>query len=143
MADLTAVPAGIAAQDWAHTPEAIRVVVAEVAALREENAQLKARLAALEERVGKSARNSSLPPSADGPRVPKGRKRQPSGRTSGGQPGHEGHGRALLALAHVDEVVDVRPLACAGCGTLLLGEDPAPGRQQVTEVPVVRPRVTE
>lgn len=144
MTDLTAVPAGIAAHDWANTPEPVRAcVVAEVTALREENAQLQARVAALEERVGKSSRNSSQPPSSDGPRAPARRKRQPSGRKSGGQPGHEGHGRPLLALAEVDDVVEVRSLACAGCGALLLGEDPAPGRHQVVDIPPVRPRVTE
>jgi transposase len=97
----------------------------------------------LEERVGKSSRNSSLPPSSDLPRAATRRKRAPSGRESGGQLGHAGHGRSLLARAHVDEVVEVRPLACAACGVLLLGEDPVPGRHQVTEVPPVRPRVTE
>ena len=66
MPDPTAVPAGIEAQDWANTPELIRVFFV---ALREENAQLKARVAALEERAGKSSQNSSLPPSSDSPRV--------------------------------------------------------------------------
>jgi transposase len=121
MTDLPAVPAGIDAQDWANTPEAIRVVVAEAAALRTENAQLKARLAALEERVRKSSRNSSLPPSSDLPRAATARrKRTPSGRKTGGQPGHAGHGRTLLPPTQVDEVVEVRPLACAACGALLL-----------------------
>ncbi|MDR3417122.1 MAG: IS66 family transposase [Nevskia sp.] len=141
MTDLTAVPAGIDARDWANTPAAIRV---RFVALSEEHAALSARVAALEERVGKSSRNSSLPPSSDMPRAASRRtKRQPSGRRSGGQPGHEGHGRMLLASAQVDAVVEVRPLACAVCGVLLLGEDPAPGRHQVTDIPPVRPRVTE
>ena len=141
MSDLTAVPAGIDAQDWANTPETIRV---RFVALGEEHAALSARVAALEERVGKSSRNSSLPPSSDMPRTATRRsKRQPSGRRSGGQPGHAGHGRSLLARAQVDEVVEVRPLACAACGVLLLGDDPAPGRHQVVDIPPVRPRVTE
>ena len=140
MTDPTAIPAGIAAQDWANTPESVRALfVAQVAAFGEEIARLTARVATLEERTGKSSRNSSLPPSSDGPRVPARRKRKPSGRKSGGQPGHEGHGRALLPLTQVDEVVEVRPLACAACGTLLLGEDVAPGRHQVTDLPPVRP----
>jgi transposase len=158
MSELPAVPAGIDTHDWANTPERIRVrYVAEVAALLEENTQLKARVVALgeenaqiharvtalEERVGKSSRNSSLPPSTDGPRVPARGKRKRSARKSGGQPGHEGHGRALLALAQVDAVVEVRPLVCGACGVLLLGEDAAPGRHQVTDLPPVRPQVTE
>jgi len=71
------------------------------------------------------------------------RKRKPSGRKSGGQAGHEGHGRTLLPLSQVDEVVEVRPLACAGCGALLLGEDSEPGRHQVVDIPPVRLRVKE
>ena len=134
MTDLTAVPAGLDARDWANTPEPIR----------EQFVALSVRVAALEERGGKSSRNSSLPPSSDMPRAARRRsKRQPSGRRSGGQPGHEGHGRTLLAAAQVDAVVDVRPLACTGCGVLLLGDDPAPGRHQVADIPPVRPRVTE
>src|ERR1035437_8738490 len=144
MTDLTAVPADVDAQDWANTPEPIRVfIVTQIAAFGAEIARLTARVATLEERVGKSSRNSSLPPSSDLPRAATRRKRAPSGRESGGQPGHAGHGRSLLARAHVDEVVEVRPLACAACGVLLLGEDPAPGRHQVTDIPPVRPRVTE
>jgi transposase len=141
MTDLTAVPAGIDARDWVNTPETIRV---RFVALGEEHAVLSARVAALEERVGKSSRNSSLPPSSDAPRSATRRsKRQPSGRKSGGQPGHEGHGRSLLSRAQVDAVVEVRSLACAACSALLLGEDPAPGRHQVADIPPVRPRVTE
>jgi len=140
MPDPTAVPAGIEAQDWANTPEPIRVRFATQA---EALAQLQARVAALEERTGKSSQNSSLPPSSDGPRVRQRSKRTPSGRKSGGQPGHAGHGRPLLSLDQVDAVVPVRPLACGACGALLLGDDPAPGRHQVVDIPPVRPRVTE
>lgn len=39
--------------------------------------------------------------------------------------------------------MEVRPLACADCGALLLGADPAPVRRQVTELPGVVPVVTE
>ncbi len=144
MTDVTAVPAGIDAEDWAKTPETIRLLfVAQVAALSQEIARLKERLAKLEERAGKSSRNSSLPPSSDLPSAPARRKRKPSGRRQGGQPGHAGQGRALLPPAQVDEVVEVRPLACAACGALLLGGDPAPARHQVTELPPVRPTVQE
>jgi transposase len=54
-----------------------------------------------------------------------------------------GQSRALLPPAQVDEVVEVRPLACADCGALLLGTDPAPVRRQVTELPRVVPVVTD
>jgi transposase len=154
MDDVRIPPAGIGAADWAATPQAVRIVVSalqrQTVALQElvvaQQAQivsLTERLAVLEERVGRSSRNSSQPPSADPLSVPARPQRKRSGRTRGGQPGHAGHGRALLPPAQVDELVEVRPLACAGCGALLLGADPAPARRQVTELPRLVPVVTE
>src|SRR5262249_26564665 len=64
-------------------------------------------------------------------------------RKSGGQPGHEGHGRKLKAASEVEQLIDVRPEHCGQCGALLLGDDPAPERHQVTEVPRITPVVTE
>jgi transposase len=43
----------------------------------------------------------------------------------------------------VDEVIVYKPIRCEQCGTLLLGEDPAPYRHQVTELPIIKPKVTE
>ncbi|HJY84611.1 MAG TPA: IS66 family transposase, partial [Candidatus Binatia bacterium] len=62
---------------------------------------------------------------------------------SGGQPGHEGHGRKLKPESEVDQIIDVRPEHCGQCGTLLLGEDAEPERHQVTELPRITPVVTE
>jgi transposase len=36
-----------------------------------------------------------------------------------------------------------RPTRCVRCGVLLLGDDPAPYRHQVTELPIVKPQVIE
>jgi transposase len=71
------------------------------------------------------------------------RTREPSGppRKRGGQPGHPGHHRPLVD--DVDEVVVYKPISCEKCGALLLGEDPTPYRHQVTELPIVKPKVTE
>jgi transposase len=46
-------------------------------------------------------------------------------------------------VAQVDHVIPLRPTHCRGCGTVLRGTDPVPRRQQVTEIPVVRPTITE
>ena len=154
MNDARTPPPGVAAADWAATPQAVRILVvalqAQVVALQDQvvaqQAQivrLSERLAALEERAGRNSRNSAQPPSADPPSVPARPQRKRSGRKQGGQPGHAGHGRALLPPEQVDDRVEVKPLTCGGCGALLLGADPAPARRQVTELPRVAPVVTE
>ena len=69
--------------------------------------QLEARVEKLERELAKSSRNSSLPPSSDPPgkqRPLRGKDR--SARSQGAQPGHEGHGRELLPLCAVDELVE-------------------------------------
>jgi len=53
--------------------------------------KLTARIEELERQFGRSARNSSLPPSRDSPEQRKERPRKKgSGRMQGGQPGHPG-----------------------------------------------------
>lgn len=105
---------------------------AEVVKLRAENAELRAQL-------GKNSQNSSKPPSSDPPGVER-PKKEPTGRRPGGQPGHKGHQRELL---EPDEVVAVKPERCACCGRRLHGEDRAPRRHQVVDLPPVKPYVIE
>ena len=66
-----------------------------------------------------------------------------SGRKTGGQPGHPGHGRELKPVEEVDRLIEAKPTAWAQCGAWLLGEDPQPLRHQVTAVPPVPAVVTE
>ena len=115
-------------QNW------IGEVLAEVKQLRETVEQLQ-------EIVNRNSQNSSQPPSQDRPDQKP--AKEPSGppRKRGGQPGHRGHHRVLVD--DVDEVVVHKPTRCAGCGALLLGDDPAPYRHQVTELPIVKPNVIE
>jgi len=105
--------------------------------------QLVARITELEERLRQTSQNSSRPPSSDTPGVRRPPPRPPSGRKPGGQLGHEGHQRELLAAADVDAIVPVKPQRCRYCGARLHGADAAPRRHQVTELPQVRPHVTE
>jgi transposase len=122
----------------------------EIQALGQENAELRSQLtalatelASLRERIGRSSRNSSKPPSSDGPGFKPPARRKGSGRKRGGQPGHPGSGPELLPIERVDEVVDHHPDACRHCGTLLHGEDPDPLRHQVIEIPPITPVVIE
>lgn len=111
-------------------------------ALKAQVADLIARVADLESRLGRNSRNSSKPPSSDPPWTPP-RRRKRAGRRRGGQPGHKGTTRSLLAPDRVDEIVDVKPDNCDRCGKALSGEDPNPSRRQVVDVPPVEPTVTE
>src|SRR5450759_4887236 len=74
--------------------------------LIEANRRLEARVAELEQRLNRSSRNSSLPPSADPPSAPPRPRRPGSGRERSAQPGHKGRSRPLLALEQVDELID-------------------------------------
>src|SRR5213592_1722285 len=118
-----------------------------VGELIEANRRLEARVSELEQRLNRSSRNSSLPPSQDPPSAPP-RPRQPgSGRTRGGQPGHEGRNRPLLPLERVDELIEYWPGRCRACARRF-GEDErvdaaAPQRHQVCELPPIAVAVTE
>jgi transposase len=130
------IPAAV--QDYIRTLEA-RVTMLEVAIQR-----LEATVQQLTERLQQDSRNSSRPPSSDPPQAwAKRPRREPTGRRPGGQPGHEGHARGLMPPAQVDVVVPVKPERCRRCQQPLQGEDPQPQRQQVTEIPAVKPVVTE
>jgi transposase len=133
---------------WEQIPAAvqsyIRALEARVTALETAVQRLEATVQHLTERVQQDSRTSSRPPSSDPPQaLAKRPRREPTGRRPGGQPGHEGHTRALVPLAEVDVVVPVKPERCRRCQHLLQGEDALPQRHQVTEIPRVKPVVTE
>src|SRR5512144_379254 len=80
---------------------------------------LKAQVAELQEQVALSSRNSSKPPSQDGPGTFRPVLKK-SGRPRGGQKGHPGHYRALVPSEQVDATVPCRPQeTVCGCGQLL------------------------
>ena len=108
--------------------EIIGSLVQRINALEVENSRLQ-------EQLRQSSQNSSRPPSTDPPTVARPPVRPPSG--------HEAHARALVPMDQVDHVIPLRPPHCRRCGAALRGTDPAPRRQQVTELPIVRPTITE
>ena len=116
------------------------VVVQFIRALLAENAALKARVAELEARLGQNSSNSSRPPSSDPPAV----KRAPPKPATARRPAVSPATRSTSGpVDRPDHVRDCRPAACRRCARPLAGDDPDPLRHQVTELPPVRPVVTE
>lgn len=105
--------------------------------------QLMDRLSVLEEKVNLNSRNSSKPPSSDGPGTPP-RPRPKSGKRAGGQPGHKGTHREMLAEDQVHHQVQCpAPLQCEGCGQRVEVDADKAIRHQVFELPRIEPVVTE
>jgi transposase len=112
---------------------------------RAELAEARERIAELEARLRQNPRNSSKPPSGEGPGKPApGQRslRKKSGRRPGGQDGHAG--MTLAQAARPDREIRHDPGCCGRCGAGLAGR-PVTGveRRQVFDVQPVRAEVTE
>jgi transposase len=125
-------------------PPSYEVLAALVVSLRGELAQAQERIAELEDRLRKTSRNSSVPPSADGlAKPPRSRSlRKKTGRKPGGQDGHPG--TTLAQVARAAREVRHEPACCGRCGAGLAGR-PVTGieRRQVFDLPPVTVQVTE
>jgi len=105
---------------------------------------LTKRVEELLEKLGQNSRNSHLPPSSDPPGAGPQRKPKGTTRKRGGQRGHRGTFRELVAASEVDEVVDLFPPQCENCwDTLPEVVDLEALRYQVTEVPPIKPHTKE
>ena len=105
--------------------------------------QLREQLALTQERLKLDSKNSSKPPSSDGPDRGKRAQRRASGRKRGAQPGHKGSFRALLEPDQVDQIIDCRPVEVCECGEAVQATAEEPIRHQVFDVPPVKAQVHE
>src|SRR5207244_12530979 len=78
-----------------------------IADLRAHNAQLTARVQALEDQQSRTSHNSHQPPASDGFKKQPRSLRERSGKSPGGQRGHIGH--TLTLTDNPDEVLLHRP----------------------------------
>jgi transposase len=118
-------------------------------------AVLEKQVAELLEKLNRNSRNSNKPPSTESPSDrlkrraielarEKKRKTAEQKRAAGGQPGHPGSQRTLLAADLVDDIVDHYPLECESCWRALPQvADATAHRAQTWELPPIVPEVIE
>lgn len=104
---------------------------------------LERRVQELEARLRQNSSNSSKPPSSDPPGKVPTRKKKRTGKRRGGQPGHPKHERELVPAEEIRNTQAVKPEYCRVCSHSLEGEDAAPYRHQVFELPQIEPTVDE
>ena len=118
----------------------------QVQTLQAQAQTLQAQVTELLARLRQNSQNSSRPPSSDPPSAPPRPRRPASGGKRGAQFGHPRHERPLLPIHEVDRVVEHHPDVCPACQAALAADLPDVGevkRQQVWDVPEVKPQVTE
>ena len=141
-------------RELADREQQIRRQAEQIAEQEQQIADAERQIADLERQLAlrkQNSTNSSKPPSSDGlagePR-PQGRRKK-SRRKAGGQPGHRGAHRPLVALTKDDEIRPVLPEQCQHCGHRLPTDieqaqtSGEPRRHQVTELPPIQAHTIE
>lgn len=117
-----------------HKPQTLAQCHAVIEALSAQIGQLREQMSALQEQLRLNSRNSSKPPSSDGPGQGGNRAaRRASARQRGAQPGHKGHYREMLGPEQVTQIHECHaPEVCECGGPIRAGR---PIRHQVVDVP--------
>lgn len=103
----------------------------------------EARIKELEDQISKNSRNSSKPPSSDGPAKPSPKSRRTkSGRKAGGQNGHKGTNLKMVDSPDKTKVHKVKRCACCG-DNLRHQEADRIERRQVYDHPPLELIITE
>lgn len=113
----------------------------EIATLRKENTELKKLLQEALDKLSKTSKNSSKPPSTDIHRTKSLRTR--SGKKSGGQTGHQG---TTLQMSETPDKITEHPAPgqCSGCGqNLRKVSSHSYYRRQVYDIPPIKMEVCE
>ena len=114
--------------------EVIEAQARQIDLLRQCVAQQGEQLTLLQERLKLDSRNSSKPPSSDGPGSSNRAQRRASVRKRGAQKGHPGACRVLLPEVQVDGVHDCQPQPVCECGAEVSVRG-KPLRHQVCVIP--------
>lgn len=119
------------------------ILTRRVEELEKENKMLKERVRELEIRLNKDSHNSSKPPSSDGfKKPPVVNLRKPSGKSPGGQPGHQG--KTMEMCDEPDLIIHHKTDKCSACGNSLNGVKPDKiQKRQVFDIPSLKIEVTE
>ena len=133
--------------DWEKTPASVKKLLEQmgqhIKQSEKELAELKAQQQELLEKINRTSKNSSAPPSLDPPNAEKRPEKKKTGKKRGGQPGHKGHSRFLYESSECESVLDHHPETCRCCGERLNGEDANPYRHQIVEIPPIKPIIVE
>lgn len=120
----------------------LRDALAEIQLLKAEIKTLKDKVKELEDKLNTNSSNSSKPPSQDAFR--RARKKEPTGKPKGAQPGHKGHSRKLIPLEKVQIIHDLKPVICPCCALHDFDASPvSTDVRQVIELPEMPPQVTQ
>ena len=120
----------------------IKTLNSQVENLSKDNKALTERVKSLESQVNKNSNNSSKPPSSDGFKKKTKSLRTKSGKTPGGQKGHEG---TTLCLNDNPDEIEIHSIEqCTECGAFL--KDISPQRhivRQIIDIPDIKVKIVE